>query len=853
MALLIRPHQTLSGAISGDGSSSDSPEDTHHRVSFTGSLDSLSKLRSCDVYIGVVSGSAAAAADHVIRLANWVRAELELHGVSCFVCDRGLCLDVRARAMAERAMKSATFGLVFVTRRSFSSRFGVEEIRFFLNKKNLVPVFCGLRQEECLARDIYEKRGRLWGGTEGGELWRTYGGIEREWREAVEGLSRVELKVEVNAGNWRDCVSEAVVLLATRLGRRSSVEKAREAEVEEIPFPRNSGFVGRKRELLEIELMLFGEMEGVSGGECFELDTGVHRSRQAVKEGKGKEIVVWKESEEEIEVERPHRGRGRRRQSRRQSRVGATHSYGKGVACVSGEAGIGKTELVLEFVHRFFKRYKKVFWIGGEAKFFCRNYVGLLPALGVEAGAVEGDALSRSFGEMEEEAVKRVRKELMRDIPYLIVIDNVECEKDWWNGRSLMDLLPRFGGETHLIVTTCLTSALNLEPLRLHYLSAAEAMDLMRGRLESLPLEEVQAMRVIEEKLGRLTIGLAFVGAVLSEVAISPHKLLELVDRVPYKEPMRSDKEGILRCNPFMEQLLDFCFMTLGGGEENLAMRMTKASAYFAPSPIPISLLVSSAFDVSEEEKKTHIWKSFKRSLSNAFMASGARRSVSEALDMLIKFKIARTCSQDGYVQFHDIIRSYARKRGKNDIASSVVHAIRTHGSLPEHSDHVWAACLLLFKFGTDQPVIDLKASHLLMFSRRLVLPLATRAFTAFSMCRASLELLRLCTDALEAVEETLLPGEDNKQNSASCSCWRASSAQSKTRFDPTLYEEFALLRASFLEMRTKLMLKGEQYDIGEELCRTAISIREVHYGWEHPETKVMRELMEKLVRFQVR
>ena len=65
------------------------------------------------------------------------------------------------------------------------------------------------------------------------------------------------------------------------------------------------------------------------------------------------------------------------------------------------------------------------------------------------------------------EALQRVRKELSRDIPYVLVIDNLENERDWWDSRDLLELLQCFGGTTHVIVST---RVINLDPVRLSYL-----------------------------------------------------------------------------------------------------------------------------------------------------------------------------------------------------------------------------------------------------------------------------------------------------------------------------------------------------------------------------------------------
>ncbi|KAG5560695.1 hypothetical protein RHGRI_003881 [Rhododendron griersonianum] len=66
-----------------------------------------------------------------------------------------------------------------------------EELLFFSGKKNLVPVYFDLGPDDCLVRDMVERRGELW-EKHGGELWLLYGGLEKEWKGTVSALSRVD-------------------------------------------------------------------------------------------------------------------------------------------------------------------------------------------------------------------------------------------------------------------------------------------------------------------------------------------------------------------------------------------------------------------------------------------------------------------------------------------------------------------------------------------------------------------------------------------------------------------------------------------------------------------------------------
>ncbi|KAL0408180.1 UNVERIFIED_CONTAM: hypothetical protein Sradi_1752400 [Sesamum radiatum] len=774
---------------------------------------SSNRLRSCDVYIGFHGRKPL-----LLRFTNWLRAELEVSRIELFY--------------------------------------------------------------ECLVRDIIEKRGELW-EKYGGELWLLYGGVEKEWRDAVNALSRVDdWKLEAHDGKWRDCILRAVSLLALRLGRRSVVDRLtkwrEKAEKEEFPFPQNENFVGRKKELSELEFMLFGDVCGDSERDFFELKARPRRKNLTIGWGrtnsidekrrdrqsesskkKGKEPIVWKESEKEIEMQNPEfskplpltpksKSGGKHGRRRRSMKV----VYGKGIACVSGDTGIGKTELLLEFAYRFHQRYKMVLWIGGESRYIRQNYLNLWSFLeidvGVESSAEKGR--TKSFEEQEEAAIARVRKELMRNIPFLVIIDNLESEKDWWDHKLVMDLLPRLGGETHVIISTRLSRVMNLEPLRLSYLSGVEAISLMQGSIKDLSITEIDALRAIEEKLGRLPLGLAIVGAILSELPINPSRLLDTINRMPSRDITWSGRENhLLRRNNFLLQLFEVCFSIFdhADGPRSLATRMVLASGWFAPAPIPIHILALAAHKIPEKHQHRRLWKRIMYSLTCGFTSSYARRSEAEASSLLLRFNMARSCTKDGLIQFNHIVKLYARKRGITGLAQSMVQAVISRGSISHHSDHIWAACFLLLGFGKDPIVVELKVSELLFLVKEVILPLAIRTFITFSRCTAALELLRLCTDALEAADQAFVtPVEKWLDKSL---CWKP--VQTNAQLNPCIWQELALARATVLEVRAKLMARGGQYDIGDDLIRKAIFIRTSICGEDHPDTVTARETLSKLTR----
>lgn len=267
-------------------------------------------------------------------------------------------------------------------------------------------------------------------------------------KEALDLLKRYhEFQLEANEGNWRSCVSKAVSILRGKLGRKSVVEKEVEA-FEEMPFIRNEFFVGGEREIMEIETAFFGCRDYLADEEN-EVDHG--RAGQYISSEFGK----WE-------------GRNSLKRSKQnKSKSGKLKNFGSSVVCINGLPGIGKTEIALEFAYRYSQIYNMVLWVGGEARYFRQNILNLSLNIGLDVGADEEKERGRIRSFDEQQAFKRVKRELFRDTPYLLIIGNLENEREWWEGKDLHDFIPRNTGGTHVLITTRLSKATSLDSMKL--------------------------------------------------------------------------------------------------------------------------------------------------------------------------------------------------------------------------------------------------------------------------------------------------------------------------------------------------------------------------------------------------
>ncbi|XP_078436388.1 uncharacterized protein LOC144707145 [Wolffia australiana] len=740
---------------------------------------------ACEVYVSSSEGPRS-----LLRFVNWLRAELESNGIQCFASDHRCARDSRLHLTAREAAKTASLGVIVVAKETFSNPHSMEEIRLFLGKNILLPVFFGLREEDCRVLCRCE-------------------GSNDEWRSlVVKKLCSLECKLELCESNFRDCVLNAVVVVGRRLGRKGVEEKVLKwkelAAKMEYPFPRNNNFVGRDKELRQLELVLFGcEAEN---------------------------------DDSNIEISTP---------GRYQSKLGLSlkkMQRKKGAVCVSNESGIGKTELVLEFAYRFSQMYKMIIWVSGESRYFRMNYLNILSTLGVNM--VQEKELSPrnaggavNFMEAEGRAIRRVRKELERDIPFLLVIENLKDEKDWWDGRSLTEIIPSFGGPTHVLISTQMPTVMNLKPLNISYLSHSEAIILMWGRSKEPSHEEMAALDLAEVKLGRLPFGLAIFGALLSELSITPKKLRDAVEMIPVEDSLHGES-SIFEKYRFLFKLLVFSSLVLdlADNQRNYATRRVLACSRFAPSPISVDIIFTAALKITQKKPCIQLLKKIQHSLKDM----GKKPQVGSS-NALTRLNMAKICSnKEGCIYFHQIIKEYSRIKGKICSAKAMVSAVLQKNPQNIDPEHVWAAGFLVFKLRTESPIVRIETLELLSFIDKHIIPLAMSTVSCSCRFEAACELLMAAEESLK--NETSSYVEEGKQ------LWMSCSNRFAYQLGRSTFKEIYLLRLKILQTRAEMSLRGGYYGSAERLFRSALNITEVFYDSNHPELIAIRVKIKEML-----
>lgn len=251
------------------------------------------------------------------------------------------------------------------------------------------------------------------------------------------------------------------------------------------------------------------------------------------------------------------------------------------VHSLSGLGGVGKTQLAVEYAHKFASDYDVVWWIAAETPATIPDrFAALATSLGLEP---TGDP---------DELCAAVHNALRTAGGWLLIFDNADDVEDiapWVPSGPVSE-----GTPGHVIVTTRRRGFRRLGAvLDLDVIEMAAAVRMLHGRVPDI--DDVVA-ESIADILGRLPLGLEQAAAYIDRTQIPPHEYLELL----------TTRQSAMLAG-VADQLRDRSVATVWelsldqiGHENPAGLQLLDICAYLAPEPIPLDLFTDSVDKLPE-------------------------------------------------------------------------------------------------------------------------------------------------------------------------------------------------------------------------------------------------------------
>ncbi|MCM4075967.1 FxSxx-COOH system tetratricopeptide repeat protein [Paractinoplanes hotanensis] len=246
------------------------------------------------------------------------------------------------------------------------------------------------------------------------------------------------------------------------------------------------------------------------------------------------------------------------------------------IQAVHGLGGIGKTQLALEYAHRFMVDYAAIWWVIADQ-----------PATMV----TQLTELARRLGILDarpEELIEVLFRRLDQTGRWLLVLDNAETAED------LRDLI-RPGGHTIITSRNPDWRAVGATPVQLGVLEQYESVAFMAKRSPSVSTTSAERLA---DRMDGLPLALAQAAAFIDNAQISGEDYEELLDAQPvellreqmpgpYPDSLAStwelSLEQIKREQPLAEALMTLCAVT---APDRIPRRLLPRAAVHLPEPL---------------------------------------------------------------------------------------------------------------------------------------------------------------------------------------------------------------------------------------------------------------------------